>query len=252
MDEIRIDGGTQPRVSIDENVATEYACLYRAGVTLPPVTVFYDGTTYWLADGFHRYLAATRINHDSIPAHIHRGTKRDAVLYSVGANTAHGLRRKNADKRKAVRTLLKDEEWSQWSNCEIAKRCGVSEHMVRLSRDNMAAHSPESRVPGSGCEVKCRRGDKAYKHKTRAKSRSKNTNRGSNSPGTGQHPGFAKNARMPRNPHGENGPVPMRAISLPLNNPKQAARSMRSVYGDDYMREVTAELVQIYPTPEGA
>lgn len=29
-----------------------------------------------------------------------RGTKRDAILYSVGANSTHGLRRTNADKRR--------------------------------------------------------------------------------------------------------------------------------------------------------
>ena len=33
-------------------------------------------------------------------------------LHSVGANATHGLRRSNADKRRAVVLLLEDEEWS--------------------------------------------------------------------------------------------------------------------------------------------
>lgn len=48
-----------------------------------------------------------------------------------GVNADHGLRRSNADKRRAVTILLRDEEWSGWSNVQIAKQCAVSEHLVR-------------------------------------------------------------------------------------------------------------------------
>jgi len=47
---------------------------------------------------------------------IINGTQRDAILHSVGANATHGLRRSNQDKRKAVVTLLEDNEWCQWSD----------------------------------------------------------------------------------------------------------------------------------------
>ena len=57
LNQIRIDGGTQSRVDIDEQVVAEYADLYHQGIQLPPVTVFYDGTDYWLADGFHRSVS---------------------------------------------------------------------------------------------------------------------------------------------------------------------------------------------------
>ena len=139
LKQIRTDGGTQPRVAIDEAVVAEYAEAYANSITLPPLTVFYDGANYWLADGFHRYWANKKINCEWVFALVHQGTKRDAVLYSVGANADHGLRRTNADKRKAVLIMLEDEEWSQWSNCEIAKRCGVSEATVRRTRDNLTS-----------------------------------------------------------------------------------------------------------------
>jgi hypothetical protein len=42
--------------------------------------------------------------------------QRDALLYSISFNAAHGLPRTNADKRKAVRLLLADAEWGQWSH----------------------------------------------------------------------------------------------------------------------------------------
>jgi hypothetical protein len=62
---------------------------------------------------------------------------------------------------------------------------------------------------------------------------------------TQQSPRFAKNACRPKRFHGETGPIPMRAISLPLNNPVKAARCMFSLYDDQYVRRMTGELVRI-------
>ena len=76
---------------------------------------------YWLADGFHRLAAVKKEGTGFIPVEIHPGTRRDAVLYSVGANATHGLPRTNADKRRAVLILLQDEEWAAWSDGMIAK-----------------------------------------------------------------------------------------------------------------------------------
>ena len=130
LDKIRIDGGTQPRAEIDEFLVAEYSEAMRDGAEFPPVIVFQDGVDYWLADGFHRYHAALRNSQKTLVTEIKKGTKRDAVLYSVGANSAHGQRRTNADKRRAVLTLLNDEEWGKWSNAEIARRCAVGDTLV--------------------------------------------------------------------------------------------------------------------------
>ena len=134
LDLIRTDGGTQTRAEVREDVVREYADAMTDGATFPAVTVFYDGSEYWLADGFHRYAAARLLNWLEIDADVRQGTRRDAVLHSVGANAQHGLRRTNADKRRAVETLLRDEEWQGWSNRKIAEVCGVSEFMVREAR----------------------------------------------------------------------------------------------------------------------
>jgi transposase-like protein len=134
---IHTDGGTQPRAAINDEVVQDYAFSLMEGQALPPVTVFYDGTDYWLADGFHRYRAAQQICRDEIEVEIRQGTRRDAVLYSVGANASHGLRRTNEDKRRAVKTLLRDEEWAKWSDREIARQCGVSQPTVSSLRQEL-------------------------------------------------------------------------------------------------------------------
>lgn len=128
--EIRIDGGTQSRVEINQQVVEDYAEAIKAGIRFPEISLFFDGAIYWLVDGFHRFHAHRIAGKKSIDAESRSGTQREAVLYSVGANSDHGLRRSNADKRKAVGILLADAEWSKWSDNAIAEQCNVSNHLV--------------------------------------------------------------------------------------------------------------------------
>jgi uncharacterized ParB-like nuclease family protein len=130
LERIRMDGGTQARVQINQVTVSEYAEAMRDGALFPPVEVFHDGQAHWLADGFHRVLAAQEAGLVSIRANVREGSQRDARLYAAGANAAHGLRRSNADKQQAVQLLLADAEWRTWSDREIARRCGVHHQMV--------------------------------------------------------------------------------------------------------------------------
>lgn len=134
INKLRLDGGTQPRAVVDYATVEEYADAMQNGAEFPPVIVFYDGSEYWLADGFHRVHASMTAGFEEVFADVRQGTRRDAVLYSVGANAVHGMRRTNADKRRAVRTLLEDEEWAKWSNNKIAQQCAVSLDTVNRMR----------------------------------------------------------------------------------------------------------------------
>jgi hypothetical protein len=100
------------------------------------VELYFDGQAYWVGDGFHRIKSRLEVNvrGNKIEAIIHSGDRRDAILHSVGANSKHGLRRTNEDKRHAVELLLRDKEWSKWSNCEIARKACVTEGLVRSVR----------------------------------------------------------------------------------------------------------------------
>ena len=156
IDHIRTNGGTQPRESLNQDTVDEYAEAMTEGATFPAVDVYYDGESYWLADGFHRVAAARQIGTVELMVNSHQGTRRDAILHAVGANADHGLRRTNADKRRAVTALLRDEEWSQWSDSEISRRCAVSQPFVGKVREDISHNGykmqSERKVERNGTE----------------------------------------------------------------------------------------------------
>ncbi len=134
---INLGGGTQPRTSISEAVVSEYADAIRRGVELPPLECFWDGATRYLGDGFHRYHAHVQAGSVEVQVNQRNGTRRDAILFAVGANAAHGLRLTADDKRKAVRMVLEDEEWGQWSDRRIAEATNTSPTFVGKVRESL-------------------------------------------------------------------------------------------------------------------
>ncbi len=123
---LRLDGDTQPRAEIDDDLVYDYADAYEAGVDLPPLVVFFDGASYWLVDGFHRWHAARKAELDKVPCEVRQGTLEEARWYSYSVNQTHGLRRTNADKRKAVEYALRHPKGAKLSDRQIAEHVGVA------------------------------------------------------------------------------------------------------------------------------
>lgn len=135
LSELVIDAGTQQREKINNEIVAEYAEAIKCGAKFPAVTAFFNGAQYYLVDGFHRYNAIKDAGGiDEILADVIDGTKREAVLYSLGVNDTHGIRLTNSDKRKAVNTMLDDEEWKYWTDSAIAKHCKVTQQFVSKVR----------------------------------------------------------------------------------------------------------------------
>lgn len=133
---IRIDGGTQARLAINEAVVGEYAARMDDGEDFPPVTVFFDQTDYWLADGFHRYHAIQKNGKASINADVREGSLEDAILYSYGANSRRGLSMTPEDNLHIIKSMFCHPKWRLWSNNEIARQIGMSgAYIGRIKRD---------------------------------------------------------------------------------------------------------------------
>ena len=135
LTQVDIYGGTQTRVSTNEDAVASYAEEMAAGSVFPPITLYYDGAKYWLADGFHRFLAAQRLEFTEIEAEVKAGARGDALKFALGANATNGLYRSHADKRNAVEIAL--EEWPQLSNSVLSELCKVSDELVRRCRHTM-------------------------------------------------------------------------------------------------------------------
>ena len=141
---IRAERAAQPREFLNESVCREYAELIQAGVEMPPIFVFYDGSVYWLASGFHRLRAHLLAGRKVILTEVRKGGLRDAILRACGENAEHGLRRTNADKARAVGMLLADNEWCKWSDRAIAEKCRVSHRTVGLHRKRFLTESKDA------------------------------------------------------------------------------------------------------------
>jgi hypothetical protein len=137
LDQIKTDGRTQARVSLSEHIIKEYADALERGDEFPPLDVYFDNTTYWLADGFHRIRAFQQAGVTATTAEVHQGGEREALLHAIHSNETHGHRRSDADRRHAVTLMLTDPEWSTWANTEIARQCRVSESLVRTIRHEL-------------------------------------------------------------------------------------------------------------------
>ena len=147
LDQIIIDQGTQIRVAIDQKTVGEYAEAIMHKEVLPPLVVFSDGIKYYLADGFHRYFAYKNTVTPEVEVEVHKGTLRNAIEYALGANSKHGLKRTNEDKKNAVIIALNDIEWSMLGLREIAKLCGVSHTYVSTIKEKIDAENTKKEKP---------------------------------------------------------------------------------------------------------
>lgn len=142
-EEMLVNGGTQPRAELTFDVMEDYAEQMRSGAKFPPITVFFDGKDYWLADGFHRIGAHLRAFNEDTPieAEVIQGTQSDAQWYSFGVNKTHGLRRTNPDKERAVRAALSHTKSKTLSDAAIADHVGVHRNTVLRIRHEWEAES---------------------------------------------------------------------------------------------------------------
>ena len=136
--QIKTDGGTQSRKKIDTKKVTEYAELMKEGITFRPIVVFFDGETYWLADGFHRVSAYKSNGELEVTAIVNEGGQREAFIYAIGANNdGRGLSMTMEENRNNIITLLKDAEWGKWSDERIAQVVHTSRKTVYRIRKKL-------------------------------------------------------------------------------------------------------------------
>jgi hypothetical protein len=166
---------------------------------------------------------------------VYQGTLQDAQWYSYSVNKAHGVRRTNPDKERAVKAALAHTNSDNLSNYQIANHCGVSESMVRK-------HRCHKEVAPSTLKTQMRqvnRGGSTYQQNTTH---------------IGKNPKKGKTKRKKQGKRispdavapvlGHSLPNPMIALNLPPNNPVIAAATIFKLFETDFVRTLVAELTQ--------
>jgi hypothetical protein len=139
---IRYDEDCQSRVRLDEETVAEYAHRMKEGATFPAITVFFDGSEHWLADGYHRFAAAKVVAREAgddaaeIKADIQQGTRLDAVRHALAANSQHGKRREPGDYRKGYEIAVRCQLCEATDTAAVRELLACSE---RWARDLTAA-----------------------------------------------------------------------------------------------------------------
>lgn len=143
--------GLQTRVALDENTVAEYAEAMQNRAKFPPVKVFCDGEKFYLADGFHRVEAAARAGFRKVKADMEPGSYAEALKFALKANSEHGLRRTNADKRHCLemawekrRELFgENDPTADW----LAEVCGVSRDSANNFYQMQICRNPSDLTP---------------------------------------------------------------------------------------------------------
>ena len=144
LKDIRIDGGTQFREEVDQNLVKEYKDSMLVGNEFPLIKTTFDGSNYWLWDGFHRYFAMESMGLKQVDVDYKPGSQEDAQDYALGANGKHGKRPSPTTKRNKVETALSIERHKDKSDREIAKLCEVSHPFVASIRNEKVKEQQKS------------------------------------------------------------------------------------------------------------
>ena len=157
---VRADGGTQMRAGISQSTVDDYAEYLSEGVEFPPVVVFYDGSDYWLADGFHRLSAYNKAGFSEIPVEVRSGNRMEAVRFALKANATNGKARSPDDMRRGYEVICANELCDKADTKAVKELLGCSGRWAQeLTREARAKAKQErdSKIAELAAEGKSQR-----------------------------------------------------------------------------------------------
>ena len=133
------DNGIVPRAVTDHDTVHEYCEIGRTDPNiLPPIDVFFDGVTYFGADGRHRWEAAEQRGDKTILAQVHKGTRKDAIWFAAGANRRMGCDSRHPTRGGAVLNILSNLALTNSiSDSQISVQVGCSSKLVSVTRKSI-------------------------------------------------------------------------------------------------------------------
>ena len=225
-----LDLSLQTRAGTDAETINNYAEAMADGAHFPDVTVFSDGKHYWLADGFHRVMAAKQNGKASISADVRKGIADDAVVFGGTANNKQGKRPTRADVQHFMQMVWERREaifGGTPTGGNMAEKCGVSRRAGDVFVQERLAEMPKAPA-------------RPVAHNAQPTAPSRHVREGDS---------VAHNAQLPTRPTrperliGKDGRMYPVRPSMPARPP---ARPVRKMPVDRYGTEIPVEIAEAF------
>jgi hypothetical protein len=121
----------------------------RKGDEFPPIAVAKVQGRLYVVDGFHRLAAARAAKRTTIAALVAAMTEKEAVITAIHANSTHGLRLTNSDKRRCLELFCGAGHHLR-SNGTVKSSRRIAEELFRIvSHTKVALFLKEAQIePG--------------------------------------------------------------------------------------------------------
>lgn len=123
---IEVDPAVNVREKLDEETIEWYTQILD---DLPPPVAFRLNGRLLLADGFHRWAAATRLGRQEMQVEVRAGTEDEAWEYAALANWKHPKNLSQRDRETVVGRMANLHP--EWTQAQLARELKVAETSVR-------------------------------------------------------------------------------------------------------------------------
>lgn len=148
LENIILDSRLQMRATMDMNAIDEYAEIT---MQLDPGRIVRSGEQMWLTDGWHTYHAHKKAGLKEMKCFVREGNFFAALIEAAAANSTHGMKRSDADKRRAVATIL--AQMPSKSDREVAQICRVSPTFVGKVKNTQNPQLPSAPTTSGAVHV---------------------------------------------------------------------------------------------------
>ena len=161
LNAVRMDS-VHARAKINHAMVATFAADMERGDVFPKPVLLYDAKKdcFWTGDGFTRLAAMLQLGRKEVEAEVRPGTKTDAMLFNIKANSEpRGQPTTIDDRRHAAKLLLKHKEHNFKTDKAIAELVGCSTGLVADVRHELSEQGvpmPSIRVGANGRVYKAR------------------------------------------------------------------------------------------------
>ena len=130
-------------VPLNEQIVATYIQEIEPTRICSPLKACFDGSHYWLFDGYHRLEAMKRLGFNTCTIQIFKGSRRDAFRRYIKDKLKCKHRGSTTVFTHCLRILSEDEEWSNLDASKLAtlfERKPVFFNTVRLMKSHGWSH----------------------------------------------------------------------------------------------------------------